>query len=428
MSASTRPGLLRDRDFGRLFAATALGQFGDRVVFLVLPVVAIAALDTDEFQVGLLAAMTSAGSLLVGLPAGAWVDRMRKRWVMIVTDLARALVLATVPVAWWADRLTFWWLCTVALLHGTLTVLFDVAYLSYLPHLVGRDNVVEGNAKLSAVRSVTSISGPAAAGPLIGIVGAPATLLTSSVGMALSGILATTIRKDEPKPPPSRKPDLQQEMREGLKFVLRHPILRAIALGDTVFNLFLAMYQAMLLVFLERETGLQPFGVGLIFSGMGCGALLGALLATTVAKRFGQGQVIWLASLVTCPLTALMPLARPGWSVWAAATGLVALSMGGVIRVVAQSGCQQALTPDGFLGRMNATTRFISWIGIPLGGLLGGTLGSALGATATLWAAAAGMTLSALPTLLSPLRTADRWRIAALDPPDLEAHVPDAKP
>jgi predicted MFS family arabinose efflux permease len=429
VSASVRFGLLRDRDFGRLFVATALGQFGDRVVFLVLPLVAIAALDADEFQVGLLAAMTSAGSFLVGLPAGAWVDRMRKRSVMIVTDLARALVLATVPVAWWADRLTFWWLCAVALLHGTLTVFFDVAYLSHLPHLVGRDNVVEGNAKLSAVRSVTSIGGPAAAGPLIGVVGAPAALLASSAGMALSGLLATTIRQHEPKPPPGRKPALRREIDEGLKFVLRHPVLRAITLGDAAFNLFLAMYQAMLLVFLERETGLQPFGIGLVLSGMGCGALLGALLANTVAMRVGQGPAIWLAPLVTCPLTALMPLARPGWSVWVAATGLVALSLGGVIRVVAQSGYQQALTPDRLLGRMNATARFISWTGIPLGGLFGGTLGSALGATATLWAGAAGMTLSALPTLLSPLRTArtaDRRRPAALDPPDLEAHVPDA--
>ncbi|MFI1829744.1 MFS transporter [Streptomyces sp. NPDC020412] len=144
MSPSVRPGLLRDPDFRRLFAATALGQFGDRVVFLVLPLVAIAALDADELQVGLLAALTSAGSFLVGLPAGAWVDRVRKRRVLIVTDLARALVLATVPVAWWAGCLTFWWLGAVAFLHGSLTVFFDVAYLSYLPHLVERDGVEVG--------------------------------------------------------------------------------------------------------------------------------------------------------------------------------------------------------------------------------------------------------------------------------------------
>ncbi|MFE7267144.1 MFS transporter [Streptomyces sp. NPDC057592] len=146
-------------------------------------------------------------------------------------------------------------------------------------------------------------------------------------------------------------------------------------------------------------------GIGLIFSGMGCGALLGPLLATRVSKRVGQGPVIWPASLVTCPLTALMPLARGGWSVYVAAIGLAALSLGGVVRVVAQSSFQQALTPDRLLGRMSATARFVSWGGIPLGGLLGGASGSVFGAAGTLWIGAAGMTLSVLPNFLSPLRT-----------------------
>ncbi|MDK0524741.1 MFS transporter [Streptomyces sp. ML-6] len=405
MTKSSRPGLLRDPDFGRLFAATALGQLGDRVVFLALPLVALVALDADEFQMGLLTAMTTVGSLLVGLPAGAWVDRVRKRSVMIGTDAARSLILLTVPVAWWAGLLTIPWLYAVALAHGVLTVFFDVAHVSYLPHLVGRGNLVEGNSKLSAIRSVTSIGGPATAGPLAGWIGAPATLLVSSVGMAASGVLAFRIRKRERKPETGLRPRLRQEVGEGLKFVLGHPVLRATMAGDAVFNLSLVMYQTMLLVFLKRELGLGPFGIGLVLSGMGCGALLGALLAARLSKLVGQGPVVWLAPLVTCPLTALMPLARPGWSVYAAAVGLAALSLGGVVRVVAQSSFQQALTPDRLLGRMSATVRFVSWGGLPLGGLLGGLSGSALGATATLWLGAGGMTLSFLPNFLSPLRS-----------------------
>ncbi|MET9831548.1 MFS transporter [Streptomyces sp. NPDC006385] len=408
MSKTSRLGLLGDRDFGRLLAATALGQLGDRIIFLAMPLVAVMALNADEFQVGLLAAMTTAGSLLVGLPAGAWVDRMRKRSVMISTDLVRALVLLTIPVAWWADLLTVWWLYAVALVHGVLTVFFDVAYVSYLPHLVGRSSLMEGNSKLSAVRSVTSISGPTVAGPLVGLVGAPATLLVSSVGMAVSGLLALTIRRREPKPEPSERPQLGREIKEGLRFALKHPVLRAIMLADAIFNLFLVMYQTMLLVFLEREIGLQPFGIGLVLSGMGCGALLGAVVATRISKWTGQGRVIWLAALVTCPLTFLMPLARPGWSVYVAAIGLAALSLGGVVRVVAQSSFQQALTPDRLLGRMTATARFVSWGGIPVGGLLGGVSGSVFGATGTLWIGAAGMTVSVLPNFLSPLRTMRR--------------------
>lgn len=401
---SPRSGLLHDPDFRRLLTATALGQLGDRVLFLALPLVAITALDASAFQVGLLTAATTAGSLLVGLPAGALMDRTRKRPVLIAADLARALVLVTVPVAWWAGRLAFWWLCTVALVHGVLTVFFDVAYVSYLPHLVGRPHLVEGNARLSAVRSVTSISGPTVAGPLIVMVGAPATLLTSSLGMALSGLLAMSIRKREQRPEPDERPRLARDIAEGLRFALGHPALRPIILGDAVFNLFLLMYQTMLLVHLERGIGLSSFGVGLILSGMGCGALLGALLAAGTARRVGQRTVIWLAPLLTCPPTALMPLARPGWSVCVAAAGLAALSLGGVVRVVAQSSLLQTLTPDRLLGRTNATARFVSWGGIPLGGLLGGASGTLFGATATLWIGATGMTLSALPHLLTRRR------------------------
>ncbi|MBK3568245.1 MFS transporter [Streptomyces sp. MBT62] len=405
MPESSRLGLLCDPDCGRLFIATALGQLGDRVIFLALPMVAIVALNADEFQVGLLTAMTTAGSLLVGLPAGAWVDRMRKRSVMISTDLARALVLLTVPMASWADLLTIWWLYAVALVHGVLTVFFDVAYVSYLPHLVGRSNLVEGNSRLSAIRSVTSISGPGVAGPMVGWVGVPATLLISVAGMTMSSLLAVSIRRREEKPEPSEQPQLGRDIKEGLKFVLKYPALRAIILGDAIFNLFLIMYQTMLLVFLEREIGLEYFGIGLILSGMGCGALLGALLATRVSNRVGQGRVIWLAPLVTCPLTVLMPLARPGWSLYMAAMGLASLSLGGVVRVVAQSSFQQTLTPDQLLGRVSATARFVSWSGIPLGGVLGGASGSVFGATATLCIGAVGMTVSILPNFLSPLRT-----------------------
>lgn len=150
--------------------------------------------------------------------------------------------------------------------------------------------------------------------------------------------------------------------------------------------------------------GLRPFGIGLILSGMGCGALVGALLAKTLSERLGHGPVIWLASLVTCPSTVLMPMARPGWSVYVAAIGLAALSLGGVVRFVARSSVQQALTPDRLLGRMSATSRFVSWGGIPVGGLLGGASGSVCGAAGALWIGAVGMTLSVLPTFLSPLR------------------------
>ncbi|MGW6913047.1 MFS transporter [Kitasatospora sp. NPDC054939] len=405
MPSAPRSGLLHNPDFRRLFAATAAGQLGDRIMFLALPLAAVAALDGGELDVGLLTAMVTAGSLLVGLPAGAWVDRLPKRTVLVGTDLVRALTLATIPIAWWAGHLTMGWLLATALVHGALTAVFDAAHVSCLPHLLGRDDLVEGNAKLSAVRSVTSIGGPAVAGPLAGWAGPPAAVLAGAWGMAVSGLLAIGIRARERRPDPADTPPLLRGVKEGLAFVLTHPVLRATVLGDAFFNLFLAMYQAMLLVLLPGEMGLDSTGTGLVLSGMGCGALLGALCARRLSVRFGPGRVSCLAPLVTCPAAALMPLAHPGWTVPVAAAGLAALSLGGVVRFVAQSSLQQALTPVGMLGRMSATTRFLSGCGLPLGGILGGTAGAALGARPTLLIAAAGMTLSFAPGLASPLRS-----------------------
>ncbi|MFC6016432.1 MFS transporter [Plantactinospora solaniradicis] len=342
MPLADRFGLLRDPDFRRLFVATATSQLGDRVIFLALPLVAIVALDVGEFEVGLLSAATTAGSLLVGLPAGAWVDRLRKRSVLIHTDLLRAATILTVPVAWWADVLTMWLLLAVALVHGVLTVFFDVAYVSCLPHLVGRDRLTEGNAKLASVRSAASVSGPGLTGPLVSLLGAPVALAASSLGMAVSALFVGRIRSREVPYAPTGRPSLGREIAAGLRFVLGHPLLRAIVLADGVFGLFLVIYQTMLLVFLAREIHLGSFGIGVVLSAMGCGGLLGALVARRVITRIGPGPAIWLAPLLTCPLAALMPLAGPGWGVHLATGGLLMLSLGGVVRLVARAGVQQS--------------------------------------------------------------------------------------
>ncbi|MEU4565949.1 MFS transporter [Micromonospora sp. NPDC023956] len=404
MSRSPRLGLLREPDFRRFFAATVAGQLADRFVFLALPLVAIVWLEADEFEVGVLTAMTTAGSLLIGLPAGAWVDRWRKRTIMVNTDLLRAVLLLLVPLAWWADALTIWLLFAVALAHGLLTVLFDVGYTSYLPALVGREHLVEGNAKIAAVRSAVSISGPGVAGPLVAWLGAPLTLVVSCAGMLLSALGVLRIRTPELRPPGGASRRLVREVAEGLRFVLGHPLLRPMLITDGIFSLFLVTYQTMLLVFLSRHLGLGSFGIGLVLSVMACGGFTGALLARRLIARIGSGPAVWLAPLCTAPSAALMPMARPGWLLWLAMTGLALVSAGGVVRLIAQVGLQQAVTPDRLLGRMSATVRFVQWGSMPIAGLLGGTLGGLLGAPAVLWIGAAGMTVAFLPALLSPLR------------------------
>jgi MFS family permease len=416
-------GLLRDHDYRQLFASTTVSQFGVHVTQLAIPWVAIVMLDATPFEVGLLAAVAMAPFLLVGLPAGAWVDRMRRQVVLVVGDVGRAVLLATVPLAWWAGVLTIGQLYAVAFGVGVLTVFFDVAYQSYLPHLVGRRNLVEGNAKLESVRALAQLGGPALAGQLIRLLTAPVALLVDALAMGLSALFVARIRKREEKP--VRRPDahLLREIKEGLRFVLGHRLLRAIAMCTGSFNLLFAGYGAMLLIYLQRELGLGAGTVGLVFTVGGAGGLLGALAARRVADWVGQGRVIWLAAAVTTPFSLLMPLlAEPGWRLWVAAAGGAVVSVGIVVYNVTQVSFRQGLTPDHLLGRMNATMRFLVWGTMPLGGLLGGALGHLLGVRAALLIGAAGACLAFLPVFLSPLRNM-RTMPTAPDEADPEPHL-----
>src|SRR5690606_36503510 len=217
-----RLGLLRDHDFRGLFLSTTVSQFGQQITMLALPLVAVLALDADEFEVGLLAATSTLAFLLIGLPAVAWVDRMRRRNVLVNTDLARAAVLLSVPLAWWGGVLTLWHLYAAALAVGALTVFFDVAYQSYLPSLVGRERLVEGNAKLETVRSTAQVGGPALAGQLIAWLTAPVALAADAIAMGASALFVVRIRRREPRPDAARGTDLASDIKEGLAFVLRN--------------------------------------------------------------------------------------------------------------------------------------------------------------------------------------------------------------
>lgn len=396
--------LLADRDFRRLLVADVFSQLSAQIIVLALPLVAVVALSAGEFQVGLLTALGYAAFVLIGLPAGAWVDRMRRRNVLIVADLLRALVLVTIPLAWWADLLTIWQLYAVALAHGVLTVFFDVAYQSYLPFLVGRANIVEGNAKLEAVRATATIAGPSLAGGLVQLLGAPIAVAANVVSFLGSAGFVRLIGRREPAPEVAGRQRLVQDIKEGLRFVLRSPYLRAIAASTGSANLFAGLAGAMEMVYLVRVIGLPAGQIGVFFSIAAVGGLLGAVLSRRVAAWLGQGRTIWVSMAVSSPFWVLLPLARPGWSIWVAAAGIGVFQAGTVVYNVTQVSFRQGLTPERLLGRMNATMRFLVWGTLPLGGLLGGVLGELLGARTALWIAAAGISMAFLPTFLSPLR------------------------
>ncbi|MER5969753.1 MFS transporter [Streptomyces sp. NPDC002055] len=411
-------GPLRMRDFRLLLAGATAGQVGAQVTLVALPLVAVLELHASAFQVGLLTAAETAAFLLVGLPAGAWVDRMRKLPLLIRADVVRAVAMAGIPVAAALDVLTMAQLYVVALITGVATVFFDVAHQSYLPRLLPQEQLVAGNGALETVRSSAQIAGPGLGGGLVQLVGAHLAIVADAVGYAVSALFLLGIRRPEPAPEPAPDASLRREIGEGLRFVLGRPLLRVIAATTGLGNFFTALLMAVQTVFLVRVLGLSPAAIGLMLSAAAVGGLAGALAAGPLARALGQARIIWLSSLVTGPFALLWPLAGSGAAAALFAVGSGVVFFGAVVYNVAQVSFRQTLCPPRLLGRMNATMRFLVWGTLPLGALVGGAVADAAGPRAAVWVCAVGFLLVPLPLLFSPLR---RMR-------DLPAPVPDEEP
>ncbi|WP_246148071.1 MFS transporter [Nonomuraea turkmeniaca] len=407
--------LLRDHDFRRLFLADTASQAGSQILMLALPLVAVSALRVSAFEVGLLAACQTLAFVVIGLPAGAIVDRLRKRVVMVVADWARAGALASVPLAWWLDALTIHQLYAVALVLGVFTVFFDVAYQSYLPHLVGRERLVAGNSSLEVVRTVAQLGGPGAGGYLIQFLTAPFALAATVAGFAWSALCLGTIRKRE-APQQARRGHLGREIAEGVRFVLGNPLLRRIAACTATSNLFAAMAQPVILLLLARELGLAAGTIGLLLAAGGVGGLAGALVNARIARRLGQGPTMWLAIVLPAPLTFVVAWLEADWRLVLFVLYEFFVGAGVVVYNVTQVSFRQAITPEPLLGRMNATIRFLVWGTLPLGGLLGGVLGEVIGIRNTLLVAAVGACLAFLWLVTSPLRSMRELPVSSRTP------------
>jgi predicted MFS family arabinose efflux permease len=391
-------------DFRRLWAGDTVSQLGTFVGQTAIPLLAATVLAASPFEMGVLTAAENAAFLLIGLPAGVWVDRMRRRPLMLRADFARAALLCTVPAAWWTGVLTLTQLIVVSLLVGVGTVFFDVSYQSYLPSLVGRDQLMEGNAKLQASQSTALVTGPGIGGGLAQLAGAANAVLVTGAGYLASGLFLLRIKTTEPEPEPHDGTSLHSRIAEGLRFVFGNPALRAITLCTALGNFGGTILESMRILFLTRNLGLSPGAVGALMTMLGVGGVLGALTAGFWIRRIGQARSIWLVPLVTWPAELLTPLAQPGWRITLAMAGMAVMSYGVIIYNVAQVSYRQAICPDRLLGRMNASVRFVVWGTMPLGGLAGGALGAWLGVRGTLWVSGVLLVVPLLPLLLSPLR------------------------
>ena len=400
-----RPGepLWRHSDFMKLWLAQTISVFGDQFTGLAIPLIAVLMLQATPSQMGVLTAVERAPFLLIGLFAGVWVDRLPRRPILVAGDLGRAVVLLTIPLAALLGALRMPHLYAVALLVGVLTLFFDVAYQAFLPALVGRQQLVEGNSKLEATRSLANLAGPSVAGVVIQALSAPIAIILDALSFVISGGLISRIRGREQAPGGTRA-SVTAEVREGLRVVFGNRLLRSIAGCTGTSNFFGSALFALYILFMTRSLGLTPAKIGAIFSLGNVAGLLGALSAGRLAARFGVGRIIvGAAALDGLGLIPIVLATRATAFPFLVLAGLLT-SFANPVYNINQVSLRQAITPYRLQGRMNATMRFLVWGTMPLGGLAGGILGEALGLRPAIAVSVAGGLLAFLWVALSPVR------------------------
>ena len=399
-------GLWRHPDFLKLWTAETISVFGAQFTALALPLVAVLLLDASAFAVSALFVVEFLPFILFAIPAGVWVDRLPRRPILVIGDIGRAALLGSIPLAYLFDALTLGQLYVVAFLVGICTVFFDVAYQSYLPSLVEREHLVDGNSKLEISRSTSQLAGPGTAGGLIGVFGAPFAMLLDAISYAVSAVFLFAIRKQET--PPEReegveRPSMLADAREGLRFVIGNRYLRPISICTGTSNFFWSMGGALLVVYAVRELEMSAAWLGIAFSIGNIGALVAAVTTSRISGRLGVGPTILTMSMVFSGAMVLLPLATPETAVVVLAASAAIGGFGAVAYNITQLSFRQAICPERMLGRMNAVIRFLVWGTMPLGALLGGALGTWIGLRPAISVAAIGAFFTFLPILFSPV-------------------------
>lgn len=408
-----RPGgpLWRNGDFLLFWGAQSISRVGSQVSGLALPLAAIFVLHATTFQVAALNVVDMLPWVLFSLPAGVWVDRLRRRPLMIAADWGRAVALGSIPVVYAFGGLTLAQLYVVGFAAGTLTVAFDVSYQSYLPALVERDELGDANSKLEVSSSSAQVVGPGLAGVLVGAITAPYAIALDAASFVASALFMSAIRRVEelPETLAATRQRMRTEIAEGLRFVIGHPIMRPFLIFVAWSNFFNTLLFSIFLVFAVRDLHLHAATIGVMFSLGSVGTLVGALTATRAARRVGIGPAMISFAALSGFALLLIPLARGGYAIPFIVAAQFVLGLCAIGINVNGITLIQAITPDRMLGRTNASRRFVVWGVMPFGGLLGGLLGSTLGLRASLWVGAIGCALAFLPLLPTPI-----WRVRTL--------------
>lgn len=414
--------LWRNGPFRRFWLGESISFLGNQVTDLALPLTAVLLLGATADQMGILAATWYLPYLVFGLPAGVWIDRMRRRPILVGLDVLSAAVVLVVPLAAWSGLLRIELLYAVSFLLGSAVVIFMVAYQSFVPTLVGRARLAEANAALEASSSLTAVAGPGIAGLLVQFLTAPVALVLDAATYLVSAALVGSIRIAEPPPiPAAERRSVIDQIGEGIRVVLGNPLLRALVRGGAIHNFFSRMIDALFVLYASRELGLDAATIGLVVAAAGPGSFVGSLMATRLTNRVGLGRTIWLMQALTGLARLLVPLAAGGvlLSAVSLAASMFLLGFARTVFNVNQLSLRLAITPDRMHGRLNATMRFVMWGVTPVGALAGGFLATTVvGLQGTLFVAAAGVALATLSFLEPALRSLRRIPAAEPEGPE----------
>jgi MFS family permease len=410
MPSLRRPtgGLWQHSDFLKLWSGQTISEFGSQISALAIPWLAAVGLHATPLEFSLIGVLGFMPFILFALPAGVWVDRLRRRPILIVGDGGRAALLAYIPIAWAFGILDIWQLLVLQFVIGIFTVFFDVAYQSYLPSLVAREQIVEGNSKLQTTVSAANIAGPGLSGVLIAALTAPYAVAFDAVSFLVSTAFMIPIRAVET--PPKRvegepKPKMLPELKEGVAYVVSHRYLKWIATCTASSNFFGQIAFAIVVLYMARTLHISSFWAGAVFAGFGIGSIAAALTTTRFQKAVGVGRAIWMPAIVFSFATFCFPLSPTSFPVPLLFFGTLLFGWAGMTYNITQVSLRQAITPERIQGRMNATMRWIVWGTIPLGNLAGGAIATAYGVRTALWVGAIGGAFTFLPVLLSSVRT-----------------------
>jgi MFS family permease len=414
------------RDFMKLWTGQTISEFGSQISNLAIPLLAAISLHATAFQFSALGVLNFLPFILFALPAGVWVDRLRRRYILIVGDAARCVLLGLIPVLWALGVLQMWHLLVLSFVIGIFTVFFDVAYQSYLPALIEREDLVDGNSKLQLTVSISQVAGPSVAGALIAAVTAPYAIVADAASYVVSTAFMLRMRHRENVPEhtdEAPRPKMWPQVKEGLNWVVRHPWLRSISACTGTSNFFSSVIFSIFALYMVRTLGLSPLEIGFVFGVGSAGSIVGALVTNRLNTWIGVGPTI-LATIGTSSLAGLCyPLAPRSFPLPLLMLGGAMFGFGSVSYNITQISLRQAITPERLQGRMNAAMRWIVWGTIPLGTLLGGGLATWYGLRTAIWVGAVGQVFAVTPVAIGSVRKVKTMPEPVEEPTPAEAEL-----